>query len=55
MAIAYFALCALHDLDADAETGPFRETRLELHRQLDPQLAGSPRGDEGRPPLYVLR
>lgn len=55
MAIAYLALCALHDLDASAETGPFREVRLELHRRLDPQLAEQRRGDEEPPPLYLVR
>ncbi|HST69073.1 MAG TPA: hypothetical protein VLI94_05385 [Solirubrobacterales bacterium] len=55
MAIAYFALCALHDLDASGETGPFREARLELHRLLDPQLADAPKDDGGRPPLYVVK
>lgn len=54
MAIAYLALCALHDLDASAETEPFREARLELHRLLDPQLAEG-KGEEGRPPLYLVR
>ncbi|HEV2790826.1 MAG TPA: hypothetical protein VGV69_05965 [Solirubrobacterales bacterium] len=55
MAIAYFALCALHDLDADAETVSFRQTRLELHRRLDPQSAEPPKGDEEPPPLYLVR
>ena len=54
MAIAYLALCALHDLDAEAEVEPFREARLELHRQLDPQVSEK-NGEEGRPPLYLVR
>jgi hypothetical protein len=54
MAIAYLALCALHDMDAGAETEPFRDARLELHRLLEPPLAQR-RGEEGRPPLYLVR
>lgn len=53
MAIAYLALCALHDMDASAETEPFRDARLELHRLLEPPLAE--RRGEGRPPLYLVR
>jgi hypothetical protein len=55
MAIAYLALCALHDLDSSEETGSFRDARLELHRRLDPQMEEQGRRDEGRPRLYLVR
>jgi hypothetical protein len=55
MAVAYLALCALHELDEGAEADSFRRTRLELHRRLDPQKAEPPKGDEGPPPLYLVR
>jgi len=55
MAIAYLALCALHDLDSSDETESFREARLELHRLLDPQSGEQERRDQGRPPLYLVR
>lgn len=55
MAIAYLALCALHELDADAETRPFRQVRLELHHRLDPQAAPPKPDDAGRPSLRLVR